>query len=175
MNTKNRRFIGLFPIDHCIRIIIPAHAVTDDDIDRVKQQLAAWYTGAVAYQARATWQDEHGKEQAADVIVIETHGDDARLAAHIGDVQELAAQWPGTAVEVNNRRAAAPETAVYTTEEAAEYLGISAASVKYHVYTVQDLHPVLRDPTVVFTREELDRFKATPRPRRGRPKRTGNA
>jgi hypothetical protein len=52
---------------------------------------------------------------------------------------------------------------------AAAYLGLSVASVKYHVHTAGDLHGIKVGPALAFTQEELDRFQAEKRPA-GRPR-----
>ena len=64
----------------------------------------------------------------------------------------------------------------FTTTEAAEYLGMSKANVKYHVYSSGRLKGELVKTKLVgsgsyltFSRAELDRFKANP-PKPGGPK-----
>jgi hypothetical protein len=59
---------------------------------------------------------------------------------------------------------------LYSTREAAQFLGIKEETVKYHVYTSQTLHPDKIGHTLVFTEEELNRFKQEKRPPH-RPKR----
>jgi len=58
---------------------------------------------------------------------------------------------------------------IYDTKRAAEYLGISVATLKDHVYEYKDLAGELMGNSLVLTQVELDRFKATPRRGRGRP------
>lgn len=58
---------------------------------------------------------------------------------------------------------------LYSTDEAAAYLGISPAAVKYHVHQAGNLHPLLVGKTLLYTGAELDRFQANRRPA-GRPK-----
>jgi len=48
---------------------------------------------------------------------------------------------------------------LFSTAEAAAYLGVKPETVKYHVYQVKDLVPdKLVGKTLVFTRETLDEF-----------------
>jgi hypothetical protein len=56
----------------------------------------------------------------------------------------------------------------FTTKEAAEYLDLSIASIKYHTHKTKKLRGEKYGHTLLFTRETLDVFKATPRPV-GRP------
>lgn len=53
---------------------------------------------------------------------------------------------------------------LYSTAEAARYLGLSVATVKYHIYQAKDLSP---DTTIgrnlVFTQATLDAFAANKR------------
>jgi hypothetical protein len=60
------------------------------------------------------------------------------------------------------------EKQLFSTAEAAEYLGISLSSMKYHVHIAGNVKGQLIGKTLVFTREELDRFEANRRPQ-GRP------
>ena len=55
-----------------------------------------------------------------------------------------------------------------STEEAAEYLGMTVAAVKYHVHVAHNLNPMRIGRSLVYTREQLDRFKESKRPQ-GRP------
>lgn len=59
----------------------------------------------------------------------------------------------------------------YTVKEAAEYLGLSDATVRYHIYQSKRLKGELVSPRKrVFTRAELDAFKdAVPEPKGGKP------
>ncbi len=59
---------------------------------------------------------------------------------------------------------------LYTTEQAAAYLGMSVAGVKKHVYTYHDLAGMKQGHDLLFRREDLDALKAVerrpgPRPR----------
>ena len=58
------------------------------------------------------------------------------------------------------------EMKLFSTIEAAEYLGKSVSTVRHHVYYSKRLHPLRIGGTLVFTQEELDRFK---REHPGRP------
>jgi hypothetical protein len=79
---------------------------------------------------------------------------------------------PGAVVETNNQQEMAAAVGTFSTEQAAEYLGLSVPSVKHHVHNVGDLRPAGKiGAALIFTKAELDRFKAAPRPTRGRPKR----
>lgn len=49
---------------------------------------------------------------------------------------------------------------LYSTEDAAKYLGIAEVTVKYHVYQSLRLPKRLIGRTLVFTQQELDTFKA---------------
>lgn len=60
-----------------------------------------------------------------------------------------------------------PEEKLFTTKQAAEYLGVKRETIKYHVYTSKLLsgkliHPRLR----MFTQTELDGLKIFMRNRR---------
>lgn len=58
---------------------------------------------------------------------------------------------------------------LFSTAEAAAYLGMKLETVKYHVYVVKDLKPnKLIGKTLVFTQETLDEFMTRKRPV-GRP------
>ena len=52
---------------------------------------------------------------------------------------------------------------LYSTREAAEYLGISLSALKYHVHTVANLTPQKVGHSLVFTQEQLDQFQETRR------------
>lgn len=52
---------------------------------------------------------------------------------------------------------------LYGTREAAEYLGLSVPTVKYHVKQ-GNLKKVLVGHSLVFTKVELDRFRKEKRP-----------
>lgn len=57
---------------------------------------------------------------------------------------------------------------LYTTAEAAKYLGLSVSALKNHIYEVGDLHGHKVGNVLLFTQAELDRFRREKRPR-GRP------
>lgn len=48
---------------------------------------------------------------------------------------------------------------MYTVKQAAEYLDMSIANVKYHVYKSGRLTGSLIGHTLVFSKDELDKFK----------------
>ena len=58
---------------------------------------------------------------------------------------------------------------LYSTQEAAEYLGLSLSALKYHIHTAGNLTPQKVGNSLVFTQEQLDQFQATRRGP-GRPK-----
>ena len=60
---------------------------------------------------------------------------------------------------------------LYKTTEAAEYLGMSEAGVRNHVYNSKRLRPRLEGGSLVFTEEQLDRFIAEGPRQSGRKKR----
>ena len=57
----------------------------------------------------------------------------------------------------------------FSTKEAAEYLNLGVRSIYYHLYRAKDLRSELIGNSLMFTREELDRFHSNKRPS-GRPK-----
>jgi excisionase family DNA binding protein len=60
-----------------------------------------------------------------------------------------------------------PPLNVYTVKQAADYLGMTVDGIKYHLYKSGYLVGKTVGRDVLFTREELDRFKATaPKPGR---------
>lgn len=63
---------------------------------------------------------------------------------------------------------------LYSLKEAAEYLGLKPVTVKYHVYQSGYLQGQLVGNSLVFTQEELDRFRETV-PRPGRKKSADDA
>lgn len=64
-----------------------------------------------------------------------------------------------------------PVQDMYTTAEAAEYLGLSVSAVKKHIYVIGDLAPDrTAGRTLLFSRATLDRFKRDGRLGRGRHK-----
>jgi hypothetical protein len=65
-----------------------------------------------------------------------------------------------------------PDKDLFSTAEAARYLGLSLATVKYHVHSMGNLKPDAKvGPTLVFRRATLDRFLREKRGP-GRPKKT---
>lgn len=63
------------------------------------------------------------------------------------------------------------QVTLFSTAQAADYLGLSLSAIKYHVHKAGNLIPQRIGNSLVFTQEQLDHFKATRR-RPGRPKRT---
>ena len=62
------------------------------------------------------------------------------------------------------------ELSLFSTAQAAEYLGLSVSSMKYHLYSAGDLTADIKvGQALLFTRETLDRFSENKRPP-GRPK-----
>ena len=57
----------------------------------------------------------------------------------------------------------------FSTNEAAEYLDLVPATLRYHIYQAKDLTGQILGNSLLFTREQLDEFKANKRPP-GRPK-----
>jgi excisionase family DNA binding protein len=121
-----------------------------------------------------------GNEEITEtMLVVETHATDEQLIAHRDELEHLAKQLAAIMgveeiiVELNNRNqpvtVETPPQRVYSTEQAAEYLGVSVPTVKHHVHNLKDLAGDKVGPTLYFTQDELDRFKAQRRPR-GRPK-----
>jgi hypothetical protein len=60
------------------------------------------------------------------------------------------------------------QKAFYSTAEAAEYLGLSVAALKYHIHVAENIKGHLIGNSLMFTQEQLDEFKRTKRPQ-GRP------
>ncbi len=58
---------------------------------------------------------------------------------------------------------------LFSIADAAEYLGIEEATVKYHVYTAENLSGQKIGRSRVFTKQELDDFAVRKRPQ-GRPR-----
>ena len=52
---------------------------------------------------------------------------------------------------------------LYSTADAAEYLEMTVAAVKYHIHIAHNLAPQKVGRTLVFTQEQLDLFKSTKR------------
>ena len=174
---RDWKLIGIFPIDLTVQIMLP-DGTAADVVEACRQRLAEWFNhGSVAYPVTATWTDEDGSEETREMLVVETHAGNAQLDAH-GDalhafVEDLRTRL-GLDIAVRIGPLAPPvppAPQVFSIQEAADYLGLSVASVKHHIYKVGDLHPDKTDPAVIFTRFELDRFKATPRPGPGPRKR----
>ncbi len=168
---KGSELIGVFPIDHNIRVLLPNGAEDTDAGALVKARLQEWFRGVVTYHATATWQED-GQESEETLTVMETHATDAQLTEHREDMQTLVAtteeQLGFALLDVNNRLYGAPSSRPLTTEEAAAYLGVTVATVKYHVYSSGKLRPVKAGHDLAFTHEELDRYKASRRARGGR-------
>lgn len=61
------------------------------------------------------------------------------------------------------------EPELYSTEEAAKYLGKSVSAIKYHIHVKGNLRGQLVGKTLVFTQAQLDEFAANLRPQ-GRPR-----
>lgn len=57
----------------------------------------------------------------------------------------------------------------FSTRDAAEYLGIAFETMKYHVHKAKNIQGQKIGNSLMFTREQLDKFKANRRPQ-GRPK-----
>ena len=57
----------------------------------------------------------------------------------------------------------------YSTTEAARYLSLSVAALKYHIYQARAIHPIRVGHSFIFTQEQLDQFNLTRRPQ-GRPR-----
>ncbi len=57
----------------------------------------------------------------------------------------------------------------YGTNEAAEYLGVTVSSLKYHIFESKTLKPQKVGHSFIFTQTQLDEFKASKRSP-GRPK-----
>lgn len=170
---KDLQLIRVFPIDHTIRVFLPVDNA--DQEEETRRHLAEWFNGAVTYHANVTIKGDDDCEHVACVTIVETHTDDEKWQAHRADlctwVEELRQQLDPQLVLLDIDNAICPPEPLYTVDEAAEFLGLSVPSIRYHVNTVGDLHPAKRDPFLIFTRSELNRFKATPRHRAGRPKR----
>lgn len=64
--------------------------------------------------------------------------------------------------------------ALFSTTEAAEYLNLSLAAIKYHIYQAKSLSGQLIGNSLVFTKDQLDQFKLVRRPQ-GRPKKEKSA
>ncbi|MHB9133474.1 MAG: helix-turn-helix domain-containing protein [Armatimonadota bacterium] len=175
MVKPGMKFIGVIPIDHSIEIVVPERLASDDLVDGIKADFAGWFNrGAVSYRAKVVWQ-EGGAEEVA--VTIRTHGSDVQMKEHASEmhtlVDRLEAELHGEFALVIDRPEPQPiQSSIFSTEEAAEYLQLSVQAVKYHVYTAGDLKAVKIGPTLAFFENELERFKSTPRPKRGRPKRT---
>ncbi len=58
---------------------------------------------------------------------------------------------------------------IFSTQEAAGYLKLSVASVKYHLYHAKDLKGEMFGNSLMFTKDQLDHFQVNKRPP-GRPK-----
>lgn len=169
MNTNN--VIGMFPIDHSIRLYLPG-SVPQEMVLTTRQQLAGWFNGAMSYRAQIARMTDAGPVTDS-YIVIETYGDDEQVAQHRQDLEGLrdvlAAQLQrDVAIEYNNQLQTT-STKVYSTEEAAEYLGVTVTTIKKHVYVLKDLSGTVKGNSLVFSQEDLDRYRNTRR-QAGRPK-----
>ncbi len=60
---------------------------------------------------------------------------------------------------------------IFSTREAAEYLGVAVSTLKYHVYH-SHITPQKVGHSLVFTKAQLDDFEATRR-NPGRPRKSG--
>jgi hypothetical protein len=58
---------------------------------------------------------------------------------------------------------------IYNTQQAAEYLGFSISSIKYHVYIAKDIKAKMFGNSLMFTKNSLDRFSKNRRSP-GRPR-----
>lgn len=58
---------------------------------------------------------------------------------------------------------------LFSTEEAAEHLGLTLAAMKYHTFVAKNITGQLVGNSLVFTKEQLDHFNQNKRPP-GRPK-----
>lgn len=58
---------------------------------------------------------------------------------------------------------------LYSTAEAAKYLGLSLSAIKFHIHVAGNLRPERIGHSLVFTQAQLDQFLATRR-KRGRPR-----
>jgi len=65
------------------------------------------------------------------------------------------------------------EKILYSTTDAAEYLNLSVAAIKYHIYVGRNIKPSLVGHSLVFTKEQLDQFQDNRRPP-GRPRKQGD-
>ena len=65
-------------------------------------------------------------------------------------------------------------TKLYSTKQAAEYIGISLPTLKYHLYIAKNLSAPKVGNSLVFTQEMLDEFKANRRGP-GRPRKETHA
>ena len=59
----------------------------------------------------------------------------------------------------------------FSTNEAAKYLDLSIPTIKYHLYRSKKLSGQMFGNSLMFTRDQLDKFEATPRPVGRPPKR----
>ena len=172
MTKEQRELVGIFPLDFTVRIILPAES-DESTVARLCGWLQAWFNGAVTYHATVTTAGE-GEEVTGPVWVVESHADEAQLAAHGDELRALVESLGDARIVMQVGPLAPPKTpAIYSTEEAAAYLGVSVATIKHHVHNVGDLAGTKIGPALAFTREELDRYKNAPRRGAGRPKREG--
>lgn len=65
------------------------------------------------------------------------------------------------------------EKQIYSTREAAEYLGVSFDTMKYYIHYAKTIEGERMGNSLMFTRSQLDEFHATKRSS-GRPKKSQN-
>jgi hypothetical protein len=58
---------------------------------------------------------------------------------------------------------------LFSTTEAAKYLGLKIPAMKYHIFVAKNLTGQKLGNSLVFTKDQLDQFKLVRRPQ-GRPK-----
>lgn len=61
---------------------------------------------------------------------------------------------------------------IFGIQEAAEYIGISVAALKYHVHVSKTIKPRKIGHSLIFTQTQLDKFIANRR-KVGRPRKDG--
>lgn len=62
---------------------------------------------------------------------------------------------------------------IFSTRDAAQYLGITFNTMKYHIHYAKTIKGERMGNSLIFTREQLDKFKANKRSP-GRPRKEGN-
>lgn len=58
---------------------------------------------------------------------------------------------------------------LYSTTQAATYLGLTVSTLKYHIHEAENIKPRKVGNSLVFTQQQLDEFQANRRPQ-GRPR-----